>query len=157
MFADDSDDSTVMEIDILIGANFYWDFVSRNIRKSGGLTASQTNLGWVLNGKAGSGVSQHLLVIVAAAHVLQVQGEEIPLHDQLKKFWEDEEVSDSAPEAFDFSTFAQEIVRDDDRFYVPLPMRPGMKEKLPTNLNLCVPLPSHASFYRSIFLSSVVF
>ena len=127
-----------MGTDIPIRANFYWDFVSGHIRQSGGLTASRTNLGWVLNGKAGPGISQRLSVNVAAAHVLQVKAEEISLHDQLRKFWEVEEVSDSAPKAFDSSAFAQEIVRDVDRFYVPLPMKPGMREKLPTNLNLCV-------------------
>ena len=125
VFADNSDESTTLEIDILIGANFYWEFLTGVTKRSGNLIASQSCLGWVLNGNTGTETLQNASVNVAAAHVLQVQSEEVPLQKQLRQFWEVEGIEESSPEEFDSTAFAQQIVRDDERYNVPLPWKPG--------------------------------
>ena len=137
-FADNSDHSTTLEIDILIGANFYWNFVTGLIKRSGNLVASQTCLGWVLNGRTDSEEAKNSSVNVSAVHVLQVQSDEISLEQQVKKFWEVEGIEESSPQNFDSSAFSQHIVKDDERYHVPLPMKPGMRSELPTNLRTCV-------------------
>ena len=43
-----------LNIDILIGGDFYWSFVSGNIQKGGtGTIALETTLGWVMSGNVG--------------------------------------------------------------------------------------------------------
>ena len=92
-----------MNIDILIGGDFYWNFVSENIRK--GRTcpiALETTLGWVLSGNAGASsfrnehVSTHILKLDCAKVKTSVdtfsKRDQI-LFNEVKKFWEIEDVS----------------------------------------------------------------
>ena len=67
--ADSSDDEAMLNIDLLIGADYYWDFVMRDvIRGDYGPVAVKTSLGWVRRGKMiGRGVSSANLV---SAHVM---------------------------------------------------------------------------------------
>ena len=52
-----------MEVDILVGADFYWTFVTgKVIRAPQGPTALETRLGWVLSGAANTSESDHTLV-----------------------------------------------------------------------------------------------
>ena len=49
--SDSSDSKFSCNVDILIGADYYWDFVSDNIRrKNSGPVAVETISGWVLSG-----------------------------------------------------------------------------------------------------------
>ena len=100
--ADNSDVSCEMEIDILVGANHYWDFVTGRIKRSGnGLTAVNTTLGWVLNGTVNINPAQVQSVNLAmATHVLKIQTDEVSLKNQLEKFWEVENSGQAELETF---------------------------------------------------------
>ena len=92
-----------LNIDILIGGDFYWSFVSGNIRKGrNGPIALETTLGWVLNGNVGVSsfrnkhVSDHILKLGYAKVETSVytfsKKDQISLNE-VKKFWEIEDVS----------------------------------------------------------------
>ena len=50
-FADYSDGRSSLEVDVLIGSDYYWDLVTGSVcRSEGGPTAIHTKLGWVLSG-----------------------------------------------------------------------------------------------------------
>ena len=58
--ADYSSGEASLEVDILIGSDFYWDFVTGGVsRGTRGPVAIHTKLGWVLSGPAlGDGAAQ---------------------------------------------------------------------------------------------------
>ena len=79
----DSNISNELKVDILIGANYIWDFMSEKIRRGeSGPVAVQTTLGWVSNGK----VDQNKCNL----HVLKISCEPFTLNDidnSFDKFW----------------------------------------------------------------------
>ena len=66
------------EIDLLIGADYYWTVVERGIQKCGpnGLTAINSKLGWVLNGpyenKGADKRTDEVLPVITAANLVDV-------------------------------------------------------------------------------------
>jgi len=70
--ADFAESSDVLEIDVLIGSDSYWDLVTGQvIRGDSGPTAIHTKVGWIL-----SGPTDHMEVAVnltlTSAHTLKV-------------------------------------------------------------------------------------
>ena len=56
--ADWADPETKLEVDILVGADYYWDLVTgATARSVGGPTAIHTKLGWVLSSPVPGGIS----------------------------------------------------------------------------------------------------
>ena len=88
--ADPSDDSSRLDVDILIGSDQYWELVTGEIcRGSHGPIAINTQLGWVLSGPVNSPSLDASTSLIT--HTLRVDG--LPqncqrLDDQLKSFWE---------------------------------------------------------------------
>ena len=81
--ADSAEMSDVIEIDVLIGSDMYWDFVSGEvIRGDCGPTAIHTKVGWILSGPMKPlGVSVNLTL--TSAHTLKVDlchSEELRTH-----------------------------------------------------------------------------
>ena len=81
--ADTSDGNDHMEVDILLGSDYYWQFMSDNtLRAENGPTAIYTKLGWVLSGPV------PLLAVTTnfiETYTLRVDTQ---LDDKLKKFWD---------------------------------------------------------------------
>ena len=85
--ADWADQGSRLEVDVLIGSDYYWDLVTGAVSKStGGPTAIHTKLGWVLSGPIAVGDSNQCSTNLVTTHVLRVDAQPDPLNDQLRAF-----------------------------------------------------------------------
>ena len=79
------------KIDLLIGSDLYWSFVTGNILKSGesgGLVAVGTKFGWILSGCVGVGGKTQIVNFVSRAiSEARIGGQKDGLESQLKRFW----------------------------------------------------------------------
>ncbi|XP_002168036.3 uncharacterized protein LOC100203217 [Hydra vulgaris] len=128
--ADDLKDGK--EINILIGANYYWNFVTGQlIRANQSLTAVNTILGWTLNGNVKSINSASVNV----AYVLHTSSEPILVNSDdlgsLGKFWELEDINEINT-TFDLKNFYDKIQFNGKRYSVPLPWKQERKQ-IPDN------------------------
>ena len=83
----DSDDR--LEVDILIGADHYWELVTGKITKNTGCpTAIHTRLGWVLSGLIPAGILSSCSTNLVTTHVLRVDMQSDPTDDRPRAFWE---------------------------------------------------------------------
>jgi hypothetical protein len=137
--ADSADAQESLEIDVLIGSDSYWSFVTGNIiRGICGPTAVQTKMGWVLSGPAGPPeISTNL--IFNATHALTVSTSEADssLDEQLKQFWTLESLGIMEDEPSVHETFLQHIKFNGERYQVSLPWKEA-HPTLPTNYDLCL-------------------
>ena len=134
--ADLSSDET-LEVDMLIGSDFYWDFVTgRTIRGRSGPVAVETTLGWVLSGPAGSS-GQGSSVSLMTTHTLHVEGiTNTELHATLRSFWELESLGIQSPKSDPVSEqFRSTIQMKGGRYEVSLPWR-ECREPLADNFAL---------------------
>ena len=84
--ADHCSESEVVEIDLLIGSDVYWDIVTGEIiRGASGSVAINTRLGWVLSGPVPMNVTS---VNFTSSHTLQIDGSTDVLEKELQSFWE---------------------------------------------------------------------
>ena len=98
--ADSAGAADVLEVDALIGSDVYWDLVTgRVIRGSGGPTAVETKVGWVLSGHTDRQETMVNLTLTST-HALRVDcyPMEKTLDDQLRLFWDIEALSIPANE-----------------------------------------------------------
>ncbi|XP_078357270.1 uncharacterized protein LOC144642154 [Oculina patagonica] len=116
------------EIDVLIGLNFYYSFVTRDIVRGGSseLVAVRTTLGWVFCGPTG-GHDQECTVSMN----VQISVEE-QLNETLQKFWDLESIGVRPAESSIFTTHAEDVVLkkfketltyNDGRYEVSLPWK----------------------------------
>ena len=80
------------EIDLLIGADIYWQIVTGETRKddNSGLIAINSGLGWLISGPIKDGNKKSSSVNVTTSHVLKIECEErndTNLVDHLHKLW----------------------------------------------------------------------
>ncbi|XP_011408081.1 PREDICTED: uncharacterized protein LOC105315219 [Amphimedon queenslandica] len=123
------------EIDILVGADYYWSLATGRIRRGyGGPIAMETRIGWVLSGPAtlvyGQDDSATLIT-----HTLQVSGLK-SLDEQLRSFWEIESLGILEDDVVTVNDFERNISFHDGRYEVPLPWKVSQLE-LPDNYRLC--------------------
>lgn len=88
--ADSADGSDNLEVDVLIGSDWYWSLVTgRVIRRKTGPTAVHTKVGWILSGPATKQVAVNL-TLSSPTHTLKVDTFKVEpsLDDQLQQFWE---------------------------------------------------------------------
>ena len=129
-------------IDVLIGADVYWEIVSGNLKRNPdtGLVAISSSLGWLINGPVENATSSSNMV-VSSSHVLLVQDEKSEkevLSDEVRKFWrldllgigDDEEAEDADIEDLGKVTFKH------GRYHVELPFLKN-HHFLPDNFSLC--------------------
>ena len=88
-----------------------------------------------MNGPTSCKPNQQLSVNLT--HVLSIQTEDASLKEQLQKFWEVESCGEVSAETLDSKSFVKKIEFDGDRYSVPLPWKPNMREVLPDNLFQC--------------------
>jgi hypothetical protein len=134
-------------INIPIGSDLYWDFVSGNVvRSEAGLVAIESKFGWIISGvKKGSDVDANCessnsvtnLIITREVGVCEPTDY---LKSNLKRFWETESIgiyeeaeekrSQTATERFNIN-----IEREDERYSVNLPWKSD-SQPVPTHYEL---------------------
>ena len=94
-FADNFDNTDRESIDVLIGSDYYWDFVTGDsIKGDQGPTAVYSKFGWLLSGptydqSSSIAVSSNLIISGGCNSMF---GEHDELVESMKKFWESESV-----------------------------------------------------------------
>ena len=134
--ADWADQGSGLEVDILIGSNYYWDLVTGAVSKStDGPTAIQTKLGWVLLGPIAIGGSNQCSMNLVTTHVLRVDTQPDPLNDQLRAFWELESLGIQPNEKTMYDDCNSNIKFREGRYEISLPWK-QFHQPLPDNYNL---------------------
>ena len=137
--ADSAESSDVMEIDVLIGSDSYWDFVTgRVIRGDSGPTAVHTRVGWILSGPANH-MEVSVNLMFASTHTLKIDAcppMEPSLDNCLKRFWDLESLGILKEETSVYEKFVQRISFDGHRYEVCLPWK-ECHPPLPDNRELC--------------------
>ena len=135
--ADISQDET-LEVDMLIGSDCYWEFVTGEIiRGQGGPVAVETTLGWVLSGPAGMTGQRKSTVSLVTTHTLRVEGvTNKELDTNLRSFWELESLGIQDPNSDPVSDqFTSTVQMKGGRYEVCLPWR-EYHTPLPDNYEL---------------------
>ena len=142
--ADSSMGGAEMAIDILIGSDFYWQFMTGETQRGrrGGPVAIRSHLGWVLSGPVHEPRPPLVesSVNLTSTHVLRLDAEEVkmncPLQLELSKFW-DLEALGVMPESEDevYKQFLNKVQMKEGRYEVSLPWK-NMHPALPDNYSL---------------------
>ena len=134
--ADWAEQGSRLEVDILIGADYYWDLVTGAVSKNtGSPTAIHTKLGWVLSGPLAVGTSNPCSTNLITTHVLRVDTQVDNLGNSLRAFWELESLGIQPIEKSPDNDISSNIKFRDSRYEVSLPWKP-FHQPLPNNYNL---------------------
>lgn len=144
--ADSASCADDLEVDVLIGCDYYWRIMTGNlIRAAGGLTALETLFGWVISELItnlpcgpwhGSHVPQlNTSVALHINHHDPIHYEDVNLERQLRQFWDLETlgIRDEEPSLYD--KFLETVSYDGTRCQVRLPWK-ELHATLPDNLDL---------------------
>ena len=92
--ADSSEGTLDLEVDCMIGADYYWTLVTDEVKRGliPGPVAIRTTLGWVLSGPVNPGTSPDTSVHLTSTHVICTQAKSQPksdcqIREELSKFW----------------------------------------------------------------------
>lgn len=136
----DTENSRHIELDVLVGSDYYWHFMSGEvITTSQGPTAVNTTLGWVLSGPVNAERDQGAYSTFVT-HVLKVQADPgIKMLDRkLQSFWETEAIGIFDTEGHVYDQFMEHIsFTNDGRYEVSLPWREPYST-IPDNYSLCM-------------------
>ena len=134
--ADTSQDET-MEVDMLIGSDYYWEFMTGEmVRGRDGPVAVNTTLGWVLSGPAETTGQRKSTVSLVTTHTLRADGITTQeLDNTLQSFWELESLGIQEPSNSVSDQFASTIHMEGGRYEVSLPWR-ECHDPLPDNYDL---------------------
>lgn len=132
--ADPSDGSSAIEIDVLIGSDYYWMLATGNVSHgSEGPVAMETKLGWVLSGPSHACDPSYSLL---TAHTLRVGcQEEVELDNTLRAFWELESLGISESGRSVHQEFEESVMFRHGRYKVSLPWKKP-HPMLPDNFDL---------------------
>lgn len=138
--ADSSNGRGSLEVDILIGSDQYWEFVTGETRRgSSGPVAISTRLGWVLSGPT-TATARNVPAACLVTHTLRVDGlasESQQLDDRIKSFWELESFGIMDSECSVHDEFGSSIQLVEGRYEVQLPWKDA-HPPLPDNYQLCL-------------------
>ena len=130
----DSDDR--LEVDVLVGADLYWELVTGKIMKNPGCpTAIHTRLGWVLSGPIPAGAVSSFSTNLVTTHVLRVDTQSEPTDECLKAFWELESLGIHPDEKDIYDDTISSIKLKEGRYEVSLPWK-QLHPPLPDNYSL---------------------
>ena len=130
--ADYSNDNNSDSIDILIGADHYWDVVTGDIvRGESGPTAISSKLGWLLSGRTESNGKDedpavaNLILTGESNDRTSVLNHNDKIVDSLKRFWETESIGiiEKPPELNEGDKFIRDIRFTGQRYEVGLPWK----------------------------------
>ena len=143
--ADPPNSETQLEVDVLIGSDYYWELATGEVLRGerGGPVAINTKLGWVLSGPAPDIESHQASVSLVAAHpitthTLRVDSQHCStekLDDQLRAFWELESLGIHLPDKSTYDDFAENVCFKEGRYEVSLPWKEE-HDPLPDNYQL---------------------
>ena len=143
--ADPPNSETQLEVDVLIGSDYYWELATGEVLRGerGGPVAINTKLGWVLSGPAPDIESHQASVSLVAAHpitthTLRVNSQHCStekLDDQLRAFWELESLGIHLPDKSTYDDFAENVCFKEGRYKVSLPWKEE-HDPLPDNYQL---------------------
>ena len=136
--ADSADSDDVLEVDVLIGSDWYWNLVTgRVIRGKSGPIAIHTKVGWILSGPATNPTTVNL-TLSSPTHMLKIDTFKVEpsLDDRLKQFWELESLGIPTNETPVYEKFLQQIRFDGYRYEVSLPWKEHHLS-LPDHYELC--------------------
>ncbi len=125
--ADASDGGSQMQVDLLIGSDYYWELATGEVRRGiGGPIAIRTRLGWVLSGPTMSWHPSQSSLSLINTHTLRV--EFLPLYpgdadSTLKSFWELESLGITETERSVYDEFTDAIEYKNGRYEVALPWK----------------------------------
>ena len=110
------------EIDLLIGSDLYWRFVTGKIvktDKTDDLVAVETKCGWVLSGSIGNegGGETQSVNFVSCATIDVRMGGQNGLENELKTFWELESLGNSKNEQSFYEDYFETISRNENNRY----------------------------------------
>ena len=152
--ADCTNGDTTLEVQVLIGGNQYWNFVSGKVcRGPSGPVAMETIFGWVLSGNVEAHQQSCSTNLATSTHVLQVGCEledvnsvefDRSMVDRIHDFWDTENLGLPSEEDRVMQEFNESIFFDGKNYHVPILFRcdPSV---LPDNYSMCV------SRLRSLF------
>ena len=130
-------------IDVLIGCDHYWDFVTNEIvRGEVGPTAINSKFGWLLSGPTESATSSETsvtnLIISGTSDSLFDQAQD-PLVGTLKRFWETESIGIKEESEITGSSdcFNENVCFNGHRYEVRLPWKDN-HPTVPSDYELCV-------------------
>ena len=116
-----------MAVDLLIGLDFYWDFVTGKVRRGeSGPAAIHTRFGWVLSGVTPLPRSPNTSHSFLTTHVLKIATSQAPkesLEDILHSFWRLESLGIESMEKTVLEGFVQSNCFKDGRYEVRLPWK----------------------------------
>ena len=125
--ADWSSGVEALHIDVLIGADYYWELVTgKTLRGTEGPVAVDTRLGWVLSGpapKAKQSKNSASLLTTHSLHVGALEDNSQVLNQTLQSFWELESLEIKQPDRCVFTEFEEKIQYKGGRYEVSLPWR----------------------------------
>ena len=143
--ADPPNSETHLEVDVLIGSDYYWELATGEVLRGerGGPVAINTKLGWVLSEPAPDIESHQASVSLVAAHpitthTLRVDSQHCStekLDDQLRAFWELESLGIHLPDKSTYDDFAENLCFKEGRYEVSLPWKEE-HDPLPDNYQL---------------------
>ena len=135
--ADTNSSDTPVEVDMLVGSDFYWQLTTGEIiQGEGGPVTIETKLGWVLSGPVTASEVNDNSATVMTVHTLQIGADpEEQVDNMLRSFWELESfgiepVNDSI---YDYS--AHIVKFNGGRYQVTLPWK-EFHRPLPDNYEL---------------------
>ena len=135
--------SPIPRIDVLIGSDYYWDFVSSEIvRRDFGTTAVNSKFGWLLSDPTESVINQETTVtnlIIAGNSNSLFDYTQDPLIDTLKQFWETESIGikDVSEITKSPDGFNEQVRFNGQRYEVSLPWRDN-HPAISNDYELCV-------------------
>ena len=132
--SDSSDSKFNCNVDILIGADYYWDFVSGNTRRgNSGLVAAEIILRCVLSETYEFENNIYATVNLSSTHVLKisVQESDIDYDSCFQTFWH---IESSETRAKGFSDYSKHVYFNGRKYETPLPRK--KRELIPDNYAL---------------------
>ena len=139
--ADHSNEQDPLQIDALIGADYYWELVTGHVsRYEDGPVAIDTRLGWVLSGpvpRMKKPKSTTNLLITHTLHVATTASETDTLNETLHSFWELESLGIKQPGQSVLTYFEEKVKFKNGRYLVSLPWK-DIHPPLPDNYELAL-------------------
>ena len=129
------------DIDLLIGADFYWNVLEGEIKRcsTGGPIAVNSKLGWLLSGPFEDTKVDECSMNLAVTHVMKINvdvGDDV-LSKQVEKFWELDSVGVIENEKSVYDKFVEDIDYVNHRYEVKLPFKEN-QPMIEDNYNLSI-------------------
>ena len=149
--ADSFSNGSDREIGLLIGADYYQDFVTGDIIKgSAGPIATSSKLGWLLSGNAAASSTDtfcnnvnSVLVIDTVPMKNEIFDKNLEINDTLKEFWRHETAgltanTDEKATNEDSSVISDiSFNKEEHKYEVSLPWKDNISDTLPSDYDLC--------------------